>query len=421
MDVAGIPFEFRSSKIELPLFDVGDDPDEWAYTIEWYFSLQHLTPAEKLSAAIHCLGGEALSWFGWENRRHPFETWNELKSLLLRRFRSQTMHEGSVYDRGVVFHRGKKVQEYHRRFKEPSFADEELSQKEDEEISKDWEPVRSCSSVMELLEEVQRVYRKEIEVKDSTPSVTLSGMFEAVKITFDGEEDKWPKKKMPLNTVPEKNQQGKTSRAKKYLQELTSEVLAAEEKISLAAVPPPASNGKSQKWSRYPTVQAEEMMLKMVPARDEFGETNFSKPYHTRPNPLTFCSYPNPPNLAHLSKTLTLIHYFNGRAFGTQVSRAPSQVSPLTINVHHGWRDPSSNSNTFFLVSHMATAATMILARGKKQLQISQVFPSVNSSKSLVGKIERVLLGLTISWKFFSHISHSSRLVGMDLIFTKEK
>ncbi|KAF4403455.1 hypothetical protein G4B88_008101 [Cannabis sativa] len=52
MNVAGIRSEFRASKIELPLFDIGDDPDEWAYTAEWHFSLQQLTPAEKLDAAV---------------------------------------------------------------------------------------------------------------------------------------------------------------------------------------------------------------------------------------------------------------------------------------------------------------------------------------------------------------------------------
>ncbi|KAF4362006.1 hypothetical protein G4B88_007162 [Cannabis sativa] len=96
-DAAEHRSEFQASKIELPL-------------------LQHLTPGEKLDTAIHCLEGAALRWFCWENRRYPFQSWDDLKSLLLRRFRSHSTHEGSVYNRASVLHRLNTVQEYHQQF-----------------------------------------------------------------------------------------------------------------------------------------------------------------------------------------------------------------------------------------------------------------------------------------------------------------
>ncbi|XP_062088454.1 uncharacterized protein LOC133795014 [Humulus lupulus] len=105
--------EFRARKIELPVY-TGDDQDDWTYRAERYFNLQRLSPAEQLEAAVLCLEGVALSWFRWENQRRPIPTWEELKLLLLRRFRPT--HEGSVYDRFFVLQQVTSVQEYRRRF-----------------------------------------------------------------------------------------------------------------------------------------------------------------------------------------------------------------------------------------------------------------------------------------------------------------
>ncbi|KAF4348653.1 hypothetical protein G4B88_007400 [Cannabis sativa] len=54
---------------------------------ERYFGLQRLSPPEQLEAAVLCLEGAALNWFRWENQRQAIKSWEELKSLLLRRFR----------------------------------------------------------------------------------------------------------------------------------------------------------------------------------------------------------------------------------------------------------------------------------------------------------------------------------------------
>ncbi|XP_062100900.1 uncharacterized protein LOC133806828 [Humulus lupulus] len=105
--------EFQPRKIELPVF-VGDDPDEWTYRAERYFGLQRLSSTEQLEAAVLCLEGAALNWFRWENQRRLITTWEELKLLLLRRFRP--VGEGSVYDRFFVLQQVNSVQEYRRKF-----------------------------------------------------------------------------------------------------------------------------------------------------------------------------------------------------------------------------------------------------------------------------------------------------------------
>ncbi|KAF4369344.1 hypothetical protein F8388_019569 [Cannabis sativa] len=105
--------EFRARKIELPVYS-GDDPDEWTYRVDRYFGLQRLSPAEQLEAAIMCLEGAALNWFRWENSRHVIRSWEELKGMLIHRFRSA--HEGPVYDRFFSLRQTETVQDYRRKF-----------------------------------------------------------------------------------------------------------------------------------------------------------------------------------------------------------------------------------------------------------------------------------------------------------------
>lgn len=106
-------FDFRPRRMEMPIFS-GGDPDEWGYRAERYFGLQRLSEAEQLEAAIMCLEGAALHWFRWENSRRTIASWEELKGLLEKRFRSVT--EGSLFDRLLRLRQGSSVQEYRRDF-----------------------------------------------------------------------------------------------------------------------------------------------------------------------------------------------------------------------------------------------------------------------------------------------------------------
>ena len=112
-DDSGFRGDFRPCKMDLPIFS-GGDPDEWTYRAERYFGLQRLSAAEQLEAAVMCLEEAALHWFRWENMRRPITSWEELKELLVRRFRPVT--EGSLYDRLLTLRQTATMQEYRRSF-----------------------------------------------------------------------------------------------------------------------------------------------------------------------------------------------------------------------------------------------------------------------------------------------------------------
>lgn len=44
-----------------------------------------------MEAAVVAFDGDALLWFQYENDRRPLRTWEEMKSMLLRRFRSNVV------------------------------------------------------------------------------------------------------------------------------------------------------------------------------------------------------------------------------------------------------------------------------------------------------------------------------------------
>lgn len=78
-------WDLRPRRIELSSFD-GENPDGWILKAERYFALHRMTNTEKLETTIISFEGEALIWFGWENKKRPFLSWEELKSQLLLRF-----------------------------------------------------------------------------------------------------------------------------------------------------------------------------------------------------------------------------------------------------------------------------------------------------------------------------------------------
>ncbi|XP_062093432.1 uncharacterized protein LOC133799409 [Humulus lupulus] len=105
--------EFRARKIELPVYS-GGDPDEWTYRADCYFGLQWLSTAVQLEAIVMCLERAALYWFHWETFWRSIDTWDDLKTLLIHRFRP--VHEGSVFDHFLDLQQTSTVQEYRRQF-----------------------------------------------------------------------------------------------------------------------------------------------------------------------------------------------------------------------------------------------------------------------------------------------------------------
>lgn len=73
-----------SEELEMPLFH-GNQSD-WILEAEGYFSLYGLREEDKLDAAVMALQGDALLWYEWEHRRRPIKDWEEMKSLIRRRY-----------------------------------------------------------------------------------------------------------------------------------------------------------------------------------------------------------------------------------------------------------------------------------------------------------------------------------------------
>ncbi|KAH9656946.1 hypothetical protein KPL70_022865 [Citrus sinensis] len=88
-------WDLRPRRIELSFFD-GENPDGWILKAKRYFTLHRMTNTDKLETTIISFEGEALIWFGWENKWRPFLSWEELKFQLLLRFRS--LPNGSIYE-----------------------------------------------------------------------------------------------------------------------------------------------------------------------------------------------------------------------------------------------------------------------------------------------------------------------------------
>lgn len=104
---------WRFRKLDMPLFD-GTNPDGWILRAERYFSFYRLEEEDKLEAAVVALEGDALLWYQWEHRRHPIRAWEDLKMLILRKFRST--QSGSLYEQWLATSQSGSVLEYQRSF-----------------------------------------------------------------------------------------------------------------------------------------------------------------------------------------------------------------------------------------------------------------------------------------------------------------
>lgn len=98
----------------MPVF-MANGPDEWIFIAEHYFMVNQLTDVEKLEIAVLCFQGGALAWYQLELKRKGFRNWEELKSLMLARFRSAL--EGMVEERFLALRQEEMVVEHRIAFK----------------------------------------------------------------------------------------------------------------------------------------------------------------------------------------------------------------------------------------------------------------------------------------------------------------
>lgn len=104
---------WRYRKLDLPQFD-GTNPDGWLLRAERYFSFYRLTNEEKLEAAVVGFDGDALLWYQWEHRRRPIRSWEDMRSLILQRFRP--LHSGTLCEQWLAVKQIRSVAEFRRQF-----------------------------------------------------------------------------------------------------------------------------------------------------------------------------------------------------------------------------------------------------------------------------------------------------------------
>ncbi|PON36534.1 hypothetical protein PanWU01x14_327570 [Parasponia andersonii] len=62
--------------------------------------MNRLSELKKLEVVAIRMGGEALTWFQWEDGRRPICSWDELKSMFLEQFRSS--QDGTICEKFLV-------------------------------------------------------------------------------------------------------------------------------------------------------------------------------------------------------------------------------------------------------------------------------------------------------------------------------
>ena len=106
-------WDSRVRRLKLPIFD-RTDPDGWVFHAEWFFGVNLMPKNEKLETEILSMEREAIAWFQWEDGRRPIHRWEELKGMLLERFRPS--QEGTMYEALLALHQVGAVRDYQQQF-----------------------------------------------------------------------------------------------------------------------------------------------------------------------------------------------------------------------------------------------------------------------------------------------------------------
>ena len=110
-------FEYKNRKVDMPTFD-GRDPDGWILQAERYFAIYQLINEEKIEAAVLSLNGDALAWFRWASKRQMISSWEDMKTVFLKR--SRLIHGGNLYEKWSALRQTDTTEEYVRKFIELS-------------------------------------------------------------------------------------------------------------------------------------------------------------------------------------------------------------------------------------------------------------------------------------------------------------
>ncbi|CAO2813321.1 unnamed protein product [Amaranthus hypochondriacus] len=105
--------DWKNRRLEFPVF-TGEAPEEWILKAKRSFEFYHLAEKEKIQAAMVGLEEDALAWFRWENKRNRITSWQNLKKMMLRRFRGR--RGGSMMEKWLSVKQEGNVEEYEKRF-----------------------------------------------------------------------------------------------------------------------------------------------------------------------------------------------------------------------------------------------------------------------------------------------------------------
>ncbi|XP_031479939.1 uncharacterized protein LOC116250456 [Nymphaea colorata] len=99
--------------IEFPRFN-GNDPLDWIFQVEEYFTCQMIPREEWLHTATLHFDGEARRWLRWLKMKEPVETWGEFREALTLRFGESAYVDYDIELRNL--RQTSTVQEYQARF-----------------------------------------------------------------------------------------------------------------------------------------------------------------------------------------------------------------------------------------------------------------------------------------------------------------
>ena len=104
-------------KLELPDFE-GKNPEDWIVRVEKYFSTNQTEEEEKLSLAMACMVGCAVTWLWMIQVRDELLDWRDFKMKIKRRFKPT--RGGTILSQILLLRQNGTVSEYREAFEELS-------------------------------------------------------------------------------------------------------------------------------------------------------------------------------------------------------------------------------------------------------------------------------------------------------------
>lgn len=110
-------FETSPKKLDLPDFE-GKNPDDWIFRVEKCFKVNQTKEEEKLSVAMACMTGCAVTWLRMIQDRDELLDWRDFKMKLKKRFKPT--RGGTILSQMLQLRQTGSISEYRDQFEELS-------------------------------------------------------------------------------------------------------------------------------------------------------------------------------------------------------------------------------------------------------------------------------------------------------------